>query len=693
VKRTDTEATDLIELARLCGLQTSYLGANDSPRLADPEVLVALLRVLGEPIEASHDARRLIEERRRRGAQQLIEPVIVVRDAEPLKFRFTVPATWDARAAWFTVEFEDGSVMRKKLLADAEAPKQFVVAQDTFYRYEVPSFLGVEATPFGYHSLSVEVTHASRGTRSATSLIVSAPRCPQAKRGWGVFMPQHALRTESDWGVGSYSDLAALGEWIGGLGGTMIGGLPLYPTFDETPIDPSPYRPVSRLAYNELFIDATIAPELAGSEVARDLLASTAFQRRLDAVRDSTLVDYEEVARLHRQILEPLAETLFASNSPRRAAFEEFMVRHPELMAYAQFRTAVDTLGRDVVAKSSAIPEFSRSDPTLRYYAYGQWVACEQLSAAVEGAGFYADLPVGSHPDGFDPYWSPRSFLTNAKCGSPPDPFLEAGQDWGFPPPHPDGIREDGYRYLRSMLARALHAASVLRIDHVMGLQRLYIMPDDEDAQHGAYLSYRPEEMNAVVSLEAHRHGAVVVGEDLGTVPEGVRERMADDRMLRSWVFEMESTLDDPLPELPSGVLATLATHDMPRFSTFLWGHDIDDAESRQQLSADQARARRAQRALLREALFSTLNIPVLTNDELTNAARRGCLEHLAASAALLVQVDLEELWGEDQPQNRPGTIEGNWRRRARLTLEEAQVDDAVVSMLRLINELRRVAA
>jgi 4-alpha-glucanotransferase len=693
VKRTDTEATDLVELARLCGLQTSYLSANDRPHQADLDVLVALLRLLGEPIEAAHDARQLTEERRRRAAQQMIEPVIVVRDTAPLMFGVNVPKSWDAHAAWFTIEFEDGSTQRRKLLADAEPPEQFVVAQETYLRYEVPSFLGVEAMPFGYHSLSVEITDASRGTSTATSLIVSAPRCPQAKRGWGVFMPQHALRTSSDWGVGSYSDLASLGEWINSLGGTMIGGLPLYPTFDESPIDPSPYRPVSRLAYNELFIDPTITPELAGSEAARDLLASTAFQRRLDAVRASTLVDYEEVARLHRQILEPLADALLTSSSPRRAAFEQFMVRHPELMAYAQFRTAVDALGRDVVAKSAAVPDYSLSDPTLRYYAYGQWVACEQLSAAVEGVGFYADLPVGSHPDGFDPYWSPRSFLSNTKCGSPPDPFFEAGQDWRFPPPHPEGIREDGYHYLRGMLRRALHSASVLRIDHVMGLQRLYIMPEDESAQHGAYLSYRPEEMSAVVSLEAHRHGAIVVGEDLGTVPEGVRERMADDRMLRSWVFEMESTLKDPLPDLPSGVLATLATHDMPRFSTFLWGHDIDDAEARQHLSAEEASARRAQRALLREALFSALNIPVLTNEELTFAARRGCLEHLAASAALLVQVDLEELWGEDQPQNRPGTIEGNWRRRARLSFEEARADDAVVSMLRLINELRKVAA
>jgi 4-alpha-glucanotransferase len=484
-----------------------------------------------------------------------------------------------------------------------------------------------------------------------------------------------------------------LGEWIKSLGGQMVGGLPLYPTFGDSPIDPSPYRPVSRLAYNELFIDPTAAPEFMASQAAQDLLSSAYFQRRLDAVRAAALVDYEEVTRLHRMVLEPLAETFFASNSPRRADFEEFMLRHPELVAYAQFRTAVDVLGRDAVAEASAHPFFPPSDPTVRYYAYGQWVACEQLSAAVEGVGFYADLPVGSHPEGFDPYWSPRSFLTRAKCGSPPDPFFEGGQDWGFPPPHPEEIRNDGYHYLRKILSRALHAASVLRIDHVMGLQRLYIMPDDADAEHGAYLSYPADEMRAVVSLEAHRHGAVVVGEDLGTVPQGVREGMAQDRMLRSWVFEMESNLDDPLPQPPCEALATLATHDMPRFSAFLWGHDIDDAEAQLQLTADEASARRSKRALYREALFSALDIPALPSSARVTAARRGCLEALAASPALLVQVDLEELWGEDQPQNRPGTIEGNWRRRARLTLEQAQGDDAVTSTLQMISTLRKVDA
>jgi 4-alpha-glucanotransferase len=254
-------------------------------------------------------------------------------------------------------------------------------------------------------------------------------------------------------------------------------------------------------------------------------------------------------------------------------------------------------------------------------------------------------------------------------------------------------MRDDHYQYLRAVFARAFRHASYVRVDHIMGLQRLYVVPEGNDAVDGAYLSYRADELHALVSLEAYLAGASVIGEDLGTVPEGVRERMARDGMLRSWVFEFKSTLDDPLPEASRDVLASLATHDVPRFVAFLWGYDIDESEKIGQLSSPEADARRAQRALYREALFEALDVPVLSDPELTDAAREGCVAHVSASAALLVLVDLEEIWGESEPQNRPGTIDGNWRRRAALTLEEIRVAPKISAELDTIDRLRRGAA
>jgi 4-alpha-glucanotransferase len=217
------------------------------------------------------------------------------------------------------------------------------------------------------------------------------------------------------------------------------------------------------------------------------------------------------------------------------------------------------------------------------------------------------------------------------------------------------------------------------------------MIPAGADAQQGAYVSYASRELHALVSLEAHRAGAVVVGEDLGTVPPEVRQRMAADRMLRSWVFQFETSTEHPLPAPPRRVLASPGTHDLPRFAAFIWGTDIDQEEEAGHVSAKEASAQRAERQLYRVALFEAVAVADLTTSEATRAALRACLNHLAASAADLVLVDLEELWGERQPQNRPGTgtEADNWRRRGACTLAEAKADERIKNLLTDIDQLR----
>ena len=242
------------------------------------------------------------------------------------------------------------------------------------------------------------------------------------------------------------------------------------------------------------------------------------------------------------------------------------------------------------------------AEPTLGYHLYAQWVAAQQLTAAAAVVPLYADLPIGVHPDGFDPVWAPGAFAGGAR-GSAARPLLLGRPGLGVPPLHPERMRDDGYRYFISVLRRAFRHAAYLRVDHIMGLQRLYWIPEGFDARHGAYVSYRAEELHAVVALEAHRAGAVVVGEDLGTVPDGVRRRMADDRMLRSWVLQFESTVADPLPPAPTGVLASWGTHDLPRFPAYFSGDDIGEQEREGRLSTTDAAAQRSGRDRWRAAL------------------------------------------------------------------------------------------
>lgn len=679
----------LTELAGRYGVQPSFVGTDGRVHRAEDAVILAVLAALGAPVASGADVADALAERRWAEGRDPLEPVLVHRVGRASSAEVTLPDRVHPRDVWCTVALEDGQVRRQRLtdtITSMHAIREAGGTPGNRYRFGLDQE-GTGPIGPGYHRLIVEWPGAR-----ASALLIAAPRCPPASRGWGLFLPLHALRTERDWGVGSYQDMAELGEWVAEMGASMLGALPLYPAFLDPPADPSPYLPVSRLAYNEVFVDPTVLPELAAAPEARRLLGADEFRRRLSSAHRSTLVDYETVSLLRRQVLAPMAEALLAGPSARRDAFCAWVDGHPELLAYARFRAAGDRLGHRSGVHAHSQPEDPDSEPTLGYHLYAQWVAAQQLTTAASAVPLYADLPIGVHPDGFDPVWAPGAFVRGVHGGAPPDLFFSGGQDWAFPPLHPERIRDDGYHYFVGVLRRAFRHAAYLRVDHIMGLQRLYWIPEGSDARHGAYVSYRADELHAVVALEAHRAGAVVVGEDLGTVPDGVRRRMADDRMLRSWVLQFESTVADPLPPAPTGVLASWGTHDLPRFPAYFSGDDIDEKERNGQLSTIDAAAERTGRAHWRAALLRALGVDD-GRDERGGAALalRGCLLHLASGAADLVLIDLEDLWGEREPQNRPGTGAGgaNWRRRGVRTLSEARGDTGTTGFLRALNRVR----
>lgn len=671
--------TDLEELARLCGVATSYAGDDGVRRASDVETTLSVLRALGVDVDTLEDAPRALHARRRELAEHVSEPVIAVRLGQRVELALNVPRGHLAEELTLTLEFEDGEVLQHAL---SNYPHDVEVAWDVYGERSSRVRTSLAPLPLGYHRLFVETRAPTSEARLSSTLLVCSPSCPRSTRGWGGFLPLYALRTKDDWGVGTYSGLGQLGRWLAERGASFVGGLPLYPLFlDEG--DASPYRPVSRLAYNELYVDPRILPEFEPS-----LLSGADVAHWITRARSGVNVDYASVAALTRRVLEPMSRSLLAEGSNLRAKeLESFLVERPEIAAYSAFRACAE---RKTEQSASTSAEDVMRDPLALYYAYGQWAAAEQLHQVAQQTPLYSDLPVGTHPNGFDPIWSPASFVPALSTGAPPDRFFARGQDWGFSPWHPDRIRADGYSHAREVLARAFRSTSYVRIDHIMGLQRLYVIPGGADATRGTYLHYRPDEFYALISLEAHRAGARVIGEDLGTTPRDLSKRMAKRRILRSWVFEFASTERTPLPDPPSDVLASLSTHDTPRFNAYLWGLDIDDSQQRGDLSEPEADESRAQRALYREALFRSLDIPVLDHHSLTRAARRGALAHLARSEATLVLVDLEELTGEVSPQNRPGTTEGNWERRSALTLEEMSASHEVHRDLDVVNRTRQ---
>jgi 4-alpha-glucanotransferase len=326
-----------------------------------------------------------------------------------------------------------------------------------------------------------------------------------------------------------------------------------------------------------------------------------------------------------------------------------------------------------------------------------QFVADEQLVAAGRaGAGLYLDLPIGVHPDGYDT-WAYDGDFADAGVGAPPDPFFAGGQSWGFPPLHPEAIRRSGYRYLIEAYRQAFRHASVLRIDHVPGLHRMFWIPPGGDATTGAYVRYRHEELRALIAIEAHRVDARVVGEDLGTVTPAIRNAMDRDGMLHSFITRFAATVDDPLPQPRVPSAASVGSQDLPRFAAYWCGNDIDDRLARGEIDESTAMADRRARDALVAATAGTAGLDPAHRRAPSGIrqALQASLDSLATGPAALVLADLADLLGEQVPDNRPGTgpEADNWRWRLPRRLGEIAGDSEVVAGVARITRRRTANA
>lgn len=704
-RRGDRGARELRELASLSGVQLSYIDIlSRRRRTATVNSLLAVLRALGHPVEKLKDAPVALREYKQADWRELTEPVSVARKG---KARLTLRLSSKAASRLhFSLILEDGTKHQWSaepadltlLIAEESEGEQFRKCQ-----LEIP----VELPP-GYHRLTVE-----RAGNQSEVLLLSPPsagaylpRGRHAARTWGVFLPLYALHSDRSWGCGDFTDLDALMDWVSQLGGGVVATLPFLAAFLDAPFEPSPYAPVSRLFWNELFLDVTSIPELKQSVAAQDLIGSTAVQDERQALQQAPRVDYRRAMALKRRILEELARALFTSAGERRTELEQFVGSHPILQDYSRFRAVCDRRGTAWPAwqarqREGELRESDYELDTQRYHLYVQWLAHQQLHAFAakarrHGPGLYLDLPLGVHPDGYDAWRFRDTFADGVSGGAPPDNFFTKGQNWGFHPLHPERIRRQEYHYFIHCLRHHLRYAGILRIDHIMGLHRLFWVPQGRKAIEGVYVRYRAEELYAILALESQRHSALLVGEDLGTVPPAVRPMMARHRILQSYVAQFEiSSYPRPRLNLPRrNSLASLNTHDTPTFTGFWEGLDIEDRVSLGLLTPAEAQNEQENRRRLKEVLRSYLTEKEAVTGGETDALAvvRACLRHLAASSARVVSVNLEDLWGEREPQNVPGTTRErpNWIRKGKLSLENFCNDDAILATLRDVHSRRK---
>ncbi|MEO5367039.1 MAG: 4-alpha-glucanotransferase [Magnetococcus sp. WYHC-3] len=576
----------------------------------------------------------------------------------------------------------------------------------------------------GYHRLELTGPGVVGGEPAVMSLIMAPGSCwlpeplrDQEKRVWGFSVQLYALRSERNWGIGDYTDLARVVSLTRELGGAVVGLNPLHTLFPERPEDCSPYSPGNRSFLSFLYLDVEAIAEFAESPKARERVANPQFQKRLERLRRTELVDYAGVSACKREILELLFEHFLqthldeagaAPRTDRGRAFLEFRAARGESLSRL---TLFNALAEHMVQSERSaswsrwpapfrrpdtpeVTRFARSQwRRVLFFAYLYWNADLQLSEVSRYAGshnmsvgLYMDIALGVDPEGSDT-WSDRElYLSAARAGAPPDPFNLKGQDWGLPPFHPQVLKNQGYRPFARLLADNMRHAGAVRLDHVMGLMRLFWSPVDGTPDQGTYVGYPFEDLIAVVALESHRNRCLVIGEALGTVPDGLRERLAATGVLsyRLLYFERDNRGDflPPSGHTPRALIAA-TTHDLPTLRGFWEGVDLEvkrelalfpDAAMAQRVADERQRDRQMLAATLRRHGQDpgTGTVP-LWSEQLPQAV----YSYLAASPSQLLMVQLEDIIGQVHQVNMPGTVKEhpNWCRKLGRSLDTLPSD------------------
>jgi 4-alpha-glucanotransferase len=692
--------TALRELADRVGIIPEYLDQTGREvRRTTDATREALLAIMGFDAPTADAARGWLDALDHEERESIIEPVRVVERDDP-------------RARQVRVRLPDGIRNADVVLTLTEEQGHVWTVKATVRRGA--TLLLPTKVAYGYHRLEAHIASTQGARHAEQSYIVVPSSCvsPQAllgdDRGMGVVANLYSARREHDWGVGDLTTCSSLVEWAGQRGADFVGINPLHALYNRG-WDISPYSPVSRLFRNVLYLDVEAIPAFARSRKAQAILNAPDVRRTLQQLRDASHVDYDTVIELKDRVLTEVHRTFRHGTGADRDAFEAFVrAREPEISRFATWMTIAEnarvpdwrqwpTALQD--ANSTAVAAFAAAHAErIDYHRWLQFEVHRQLAAIAERArvlgmriGVYQDLAIGTSPGGSDSWSYPDLFLSGAAVGAPPDPYAAEGQNWGLPPIDPRALRRQCYRYWIQLVRRAFEHAGALRIDHVMGLFRAFWIPDGLSGTGGAYVRYPSRDLLGILALESVRHNALVVGEDLGTVPKDVPGALRKWGILSSKVlyFERDRRGFRGAGKYPPLALATANTHDMPTLHGF-WAESDIGLRERLGLLQTPAAVKQAQRdrAADKQALLARLGLSApkpyereLFPRQLTAAVH----EFLCATPSRLVGLSLDDLVGEETPVNVPGVGADrypSWRRRMRKTVEEIgwsfEVDSAM---------------
>lgn len=719
------------------GIETHYVDAWGKPATIAEASKAKLLEVLG--YDTSNDAAmetQLAEEAENFWVTKL-DPVSVFRSEDEIQIALRLPIEQANDKLALTVTTEQNEVLKHVFVpVDENLVNAGELAGVEFHEYLITLPFELD---LGYHDLAL--TKARGKKPLASSRLIVAPKAcyiPDAiekgKKIWGLSVQLYCVRSASNWGIGDFSDLGLLVEKAASEGADFIGLNPIHALYPANADSCSPYGPSSRRWLNYLYIDVSA---IAGyqDESVQTLVQDSTFQQKLQHARDVEYVDYATVAELKLSALTAVfdvySKQYLQSDTAEKAAFEQFIEAGGESLdmlcvydAIQESLKAEDKPAWGWPVFPESLNEYHKPDvkafakanaERVRFYQFLQWQAAEQLKQASDKAdqagmqiGLYRDLAVGVS-EGSAEIWGNRDlYCTEASVGAPPDILGPLGQNWGLPPMDPRKLYEQQYQPIIDLFASNMESSGALRIDHVMALLRLWWVVKGDHAKDGGYVYYPVDDLLAILALESHRHQSLVIGEDLGTVPDEIREQLADNGVYSYRVFFFEQAEDGGFfspSHYPVQSMSTLTTHDMPTLIGFWHCLDLELGKELGLYPTDEILSVLYQdRHENKQAILDTLHGHHSVDDSvgrdvnytgMSKNLNYGMQIHMAGGSSALLSLQLEDWLQMDKPVNIPGTFTEypNWRRKLSRNLEEIFADQEIMQLAHQLTSRRQQAS
>ncbi len=679
----------LQQLALLAGISVEWIDANGRQQRVSDSALRQVLAGLGHPAKDDVQIATSLQALKTAHDSRHLPPLFTVDVQQELDLSAFFPVGSPCR-----IHLEDGSEQQLQLNDRSALPA---------------------GLPIGYHQVHISEQHfclAVAPTRAFgldDALDTPTPRC------WGISAQLYSLRREGDGGFGDCLALEALARSAAERGADALAISPMHAMFASDSHRYSPYSPSSRLFLNSLYASPSA---ILGERVVRLAVETLGLEDKLQALEQLNLIDWPEATASRYQVLRCLYEDFIDGDHPLRVDFDSYRTQAGDALEqhcrFEALQLEAKARGLDPDWRqwpeawhdphSPEVAAFAAQHPEqIQFHAFCQWLIERCLQRAQDAArsngmaiGLIADLAVGADGAGSQAWSRQDELLAGLNVGAPPDILNRLGQNWGICAFSPEGLRRNGYRAFIEMLRANFAHAGGLRIDHVMGLQRLWLIPLGAHASEGAYLNYPLDDLLRLLCLESVRHQAIVLGEDLGTVPEGLREKLAERAILGMRVLQFEQEPPGhftPILDWPDNALATTSTHDLPPLAGWLQARDIDWSQRLSLIDADTERQWRITREHERQGLQKILenNYAVQADDE---ARIDACIRFLGHTRAPLVLLPLEDLLGIDEQPNLPGTIDThpNWRRRLAQPASELLDDTDAARRLELLAQAREQA-